>query len=153
MQKSGSNYNNHWSFRYNQQGFQNMDQKNRDEELLRPNAERLLVSNSKVHEKGLEYLRLCVTTFCQRHLNKMNKINKMRQKTEIIIRVLAYKQFFFRKFFRLYCLFLSVGFSIKIGMNLTRRQKNWGKHFCPLCLESIIYCELEKHSRQFATVK
>ena len=42
MQKSDSNSNNHFSFRYKKQGFQNMDLKNG----LRTNAESLLVRNS-----------------------------------------------------------------------------------------------------------
>ena len=58
---------------------------NTDGVLLRIHVEELLVRSSQDHQKGLEYLRLCVTTCYSRYSKHLKKINKMRYRTEIII--------------------------------------------------------------------
>ena len=58
---------------------------NTDGALLRLHVEELLVRSSQDHQKGLEYLRLCVTTCYSRYSKHLKKINKMRYRTEIII--------------------------------------------------------------------
>ena len=68
-----------------------MDWKITDGELFQPHAESLLVGSNKDYQEGVGYLRQCVTTCYPRNTNHLNKINKVRYKSEIIALLITTK--------------------------------------------------------------